>query len=75
MILNEDVDKIIDEMAGDDKNYIRIKNRSDAINYALSLAHPNSVVLILGKGRDNYMAIGDKKISYSDYDVISNFFK
>ena len=70
----EDVDKIIDDMAGNEKNYIRIKNREDAINYALSIAHSNSVVLILGKGRDNYMAIKDEKIPYCDYDVIKKFF-
>lgn len=72
---NEDVDKIIDEMVGNSDNYIRIKNRDDAIKYALSLAKPNSIVLILGKGRDNYMAIGNKKIKYCDYDVVENYFK
>ena len=69
------VDKIIDEMAGDSTNYIRIKDREDAINYALSIANKDSIVLILGKGRDNYMAIGDKKIKYSDYDVVENYFR
>ena len=72
---NEDVDKIIDEMVDNEKNYIRIKDRKDAIFYALSIAHPNSIVLVLGKGRDNYMAIGDEKISYCDYEVIKNYFK
>ena len=71
----ESVDSIIDEMVGDKKDYIRIVNREEAINYALSIASKGDVVLILGKGRDNYMAIKDKKIPYSDYDVISNYFK
>ena len=44
------------------------------ICYALDIAKKNSVVLILGKGRDNYMAVEDKKIPYSDYDVIRHFF-
>ena len=70
----EDVDKIIDEMAGTHEDYIRIKDRKKAINYALSIAHKNSAVLIIGKGRDNYMAVEDKKIPYSDYDVIRHFF-
>ena len=47
----------------------------EAIHYALSNASPNSVVLILGKGRDNYMAIEDKKIKYNDYDTIKKFFE
>lgn len=70
----ESVDDIIDQMVGDSKDYFRIIDREDAIKYALTIAPINSVVLILGKGRDNYMAINDKKIHYSDYDVIYNYF-
>jgi len=70
----EDVDKIIDEMVGDRKDYIRIVNREEAIHYALNIATSGDVVLILGKGRDNYMAIQDKKVKYNDYDVVKNYF-
>ncbi|MBP5679124.1 MAG: UDP-N-acetylmuramoyl-L-alanyl-D-glutamate--2,6-diaminopimelate ligase [Bacilli bacterium] len=71
----ESVDSIIDQMVGDAKDYIRIVDREEAIAYALSIASPGSVVLILGKGRDNYMAIEDKKVPYNDYDVIANYFQ
>ena len=70
----EDVNDIIDEMVGDNTDYIRIIDREEAINYALSIASRNDIVLILGKGRDNYMAIGDKKVKYNDYDVIKRYF-
>lgn len=70
----EDIDKIIDDMVRNHKDYIRIPDRVEAIHYALSIASSNSVVLILGKGRDNYMAIEDKKVPYNDYDVIANYF-
>ena len=70
----EDVDEIIDQMVGSEKDYVRIPNREEAICYALSIAPEKSVVLILGKGRDNYMAIEDKKVPYNDYDVIKRFF-
>ena len=70
----EDVDKIIDDMVGNHIDYVRIPDRVEAIHYALSIASSNSVVLILGKGRDNYMAIEDKKVPYNDYDVIANYF-
>ena len=70
----ENVDTIIDEMVGENKDYIRIIDRKEAINYALSIASIGDVVLILGKGRDNYMAIGDKKVKYNDYDVIKRYF-
>ena len=72
---NESVDTIIDEMVGDNLDYIRIIDREEAINYALSIASKGDVVLILGKGRDNYMAIGDRKVKYNDYEVIKRYFE
>ena len=71
---NEDVDDIINQMVGEEKDYIRIQDREEAIHYAFDIASSGDVVLILGKGRDNYMAIGDKKVEYNDYDVISKYF-
>ena len=71
---NEDVNDIIDQMVGEEKDYIRITDREEAIHYAFDIASKGDVVLILGKGRDNYMAIGDKKVEYNDYDVISKYF-
>ena len=72
---NEDVNEIIDQMVGESKDYIRIPNRVEAIHYAFDIATKGDVILILGKGRDNYMAIGDKKIKYNDYDTIYEYFK
>ena len=70
----ENVDDIIDQMVGNSEEYIRIINREKAIRYALDIASKDDVVLVLGKGRDKYMAVEDKKISYSDYDVIKKYF-
>lgn len=71
----EDVNDIIDQMAMDsDISYLRITDRKNAIFKALDMATSDSVVLILGKGRDNYMAIEDRKEPYCDYDVISDYF-
>lgn len=73
---NESVDEIIDDLISisDKTNYIRINDRENAINYALGLASKDDIILIAGKGRDNYMAIEDKKIKYCDYSVIENYF-
>lgn len=72
----ESVDSIIDDMISrsTSKNYLRINDRKDAIYKGLSLCKKSDVILIIGKGRDNYMYIEDKKIPYSDYDVIKNYF-
>lgn len=72
----ESVESIIDDMLSCTNldNYEKIINRDVAIKRAFDIAQCGDVVLILGKGRDNYMAIEDKKIPYSDYDVIEKYF-
>lgn len=74
---NEDVKKIIKEMISNSKkkNYEIITNREAAIKRAIAIANDDDLVLILGKGRDNYMIIGDDKIPYSDIDVLENLKK
>ncbi len=73
----ESVDQIIDEMIGNStkQNYLRIVDRKDAIFKALSMAQKNDIVLIAGKGRDNYMAVLDKYLPYCDYEVIKSYFE
>ena len=73
----ESVDEIIDQMIGNEKcnNYVRINDRKEAIKYALDTADTSDLVLILGKGRDNYMAIEDRREKYCDYNVIKDYFK
>ncbi len=72
----EKVDDIIDDLVSDsDKdNYIRVENRENAIHQAFSIAKEGDIVAILGKGRDSYMAVGDKKLDYCDYQVIYEYF-
>ncbi len=70
----ENVSDIIDQMVGNRSDYVRIVDREEAISYALSIATSGDVVLILGKGRDNYMAIGNEKIFYNDFSVVEKYF-
>ena len=51
-------------------NYKIIEDRKDAIKYAIDKSQKDDIVLITGKGRDNYMAIEDRKEPYNDYDEI-----
>lgn len=73
----ESVSDIIDDLVSTShkKNYIRIENRSQAIRYALDMAEKDDIVLIAGKGRDNYMAVEDKYLPYNDYEEIEKYFK
>lgn len=73
----ESVEDIINQMISSSKNtnYLKIINREEAIKKALSIAQKDDIVLIAGKGRDNYMAIKNKEIDYCDFDIIDSFFK
>ena len=42
--------------------------RAAAIAYALGLAHPNDVVLLAGKGHEEYQEIKGTKFAFSDRD-------
>ena len=47
-----------------------IADRSEAIKCAINAMEENSILLILGKGRENYQIIGNQKIYHNDIDVI-----
>lgn len=49
-----------------------IKNREEAIKFAIQLAKPNDVIVLLGKGVDNYQDEGDKKYYFSDKETLEN---
>ena len=72
----EEVNDIIDDLVSlsNKKNFERIIDRKEAIKKAFSIAKENDIVLIAGKGRDDYMAIKDKYIKYSDYETIKEHF-
>lgn len=72
---NEDPREIIEQMIDKTKkNYKIIIDRKKAIHSALRCLKRKDILIICGKGRDNYMAVFDKKIPYSDYEVVDEYF-
>ena len=73
----EDPNQIIDDLISESNktNYERIVDRKEAIYKALDIAKDKDIVLIAGKGRDDYMAIDDKYLPYCDYDVIKSYYE
>ena len=47
-------------------NAIEIPDRAEAIKYAVSLLKKGDVLLIAGKGHENYQIVGDQHIHFSD---------
>ena len=51
-------------------NYTVIENRRDAIAHALDIAQPDDVVLIAGKGHENYQEINGTKYHFDDKEIV-----
>ncbi len=67
---SESPDKIIAEIVAGLANESRatvIEDRGAAIAWAIAHADENDVVLIAGKGHENYQMIGDERVDFSDY--------
>jgi UDP-N-acetylmuramoyl-L-alanyl-D-glutamate--2,6-diaminopimelate ligase len=48
---------------------VAIEDRAAAIDYAIAGAEDGDIVLIAGKGHEDYQVIGDTRRPFSDYDV------
>ncbi|HUH66186.1 MAG TPA: UDP-N-acetylmuramoyl-L-alanyl-D-glutamate--2,6-diaminopimelate ligase [Syntrophales bacterium] len=54
-----------------EKGYAVIPDRREAIGTAVSLSHASDIVLIAGKGHEDYQIIGEKKFPFDDRKVAS----
>lgn len=76
---HEDPEAILDDMeAGlkpqDMKNVLRISDRRQAIRTAVRLATPSDVILVAGKGHEDYQIVGDTKHHFDDREEVRNAF-
>jgi len=77
---NEDPDEIIRQMkAGvadaDRGKVLSITNRREAIRTAVALAKKGDIILLAGKGHENYQEINGVKNHFDDKEVLSEAFK
>ena len=72
---NENNDEIINNITDGMKNkkYTIIKNRQKAIIKALEYVKSNHIVLILGKGIEQYQLINNNKIPHSDINIVKDY--
>jgi len=68
---NEDPEKILDDMMEGvafpfRDRVLRIVNREEAIRTACMLAGKGDIILVAGKGHENYQVIGKKKLPFDD---------
>lgn len=68
---------IIDDVVkGIDKdNYVVVENRAQAIKKAMCLAEKNDVIVIAGKGHEDYQILKDKVIHFDEREIIRDIIK
>lgn len=71
----EDPLRIIDDISEgfDGKPFKAIENRREAILESMRMARQDDVVLVAGKGHEDYQIIGDRTFHFSDREVIEEF--
>ena len=70
----ENPEEIISEIVSNlphDAAYLCIPERREAIRHAIMDAHPGDVVVIAGKGHENYQEIHGKRFPFDDREVAS----
>ena len=55
--------------------YVAIVNRKEAIAYALSIMEPDDILVIAGKGHENYQEINGVKHHFDDREVVEDLLK
>ena len=74
----EEPEQILREMeagveSGD--KYLKITDRHEAIKTAVMLAEPRDIILLAGKGHEDYQIIGTEKHHFNDKEVIKEWFE
>lgn len=46
--------------------YLKIENRREAIGLAIQAARPGDIIVIAGKGHENYQIVGDRRLPFDD---------
>ena len=73
---NENPKDIIEDISKHfDQEPIKIIDRKEAICEAIKMANKEDLVVIAGKGHEEYQEIGNKKIYFSDKKVVDDFIK
>lgn len=74
----EDPNQIFEDILNGMKefsNYEVVPDRAQAIGRALQIAQPNDIVIVAGKGHEDYQLIGTTKHHFSDQETVRAFLK
>ena len=74
----EDPEQILREMeegVTGGNRYLKITDRHEAIKTAVMLAEPRDIILLAGKGHEDYQIIGTEKLPFNDKAIVKEYFE
>ncbi len=73
----EDPEAILDEiesgLIGSNTNYLRICDRIEAIHRAIDIAEDGDVILLAGKGHEDYQVVGHEKHHMDERELVAQY--
>ncbi|MBQ0038262.1 MAG: UDP-N-acetylmuramoyl-L-alanyl-D-glutamate--2,6-diaminopimelate ligase [Clostridiales bacterium] len=66
------IDDIVAGMAGSE-NYTVVPDRVEAIHYAMDHAQPGDVIVLAGKGHEDYQVIGTEKFHMDEREIVRDW--
>ena len=73
----EDPEQILREMeegVESGNRYLKIADRHEAIKTAVMLAEPHDIILLAGKGHEDYQIVGTEKLPFNDKTIVKEYF-
>ncbi len=71
---HEDPEEILDDIAAyyeeQSKPYLRICDRADAIRQAVALTKFGDILVLAGKGHENYQLIGERRLPFCEREIV-----
>jgi UDP-N-acetylmuramoyl-L-alanyl-D-glutamate--2,6-diaminopimelate ligase len=49
---------------------VKIADRAEAIRFAVDMAQRGDIILLAGKGHENYQLVGTKRIPFSEVEIL-----
>ena len=67
------IEDILSGLDKDIKNYKVIIDRKEAIEQAIKIAKKDDIIIIAGKGHENYQIIGKNKYHFDDKEIVKSY--
>ena len=74
----EDPEQILREMeegVESGNRYLKIADRHEAIKTAVMLAESHDIILLAGKGHEDYQIVGTEKLPFNDKKIVKEYFE